>query len=169
MLSKLTSVTSLTSNRWQNLGAQPLQDFLPHLTALSEIALENVTLNSAGQLFSMLNLCPSLTTLAVVWVSWGPSSSPIVYSHGRYIRKLRLASCPIREFLDVFASQNVSSDLACHTVEIRGIVPEDIGRFLEILAGNLRHLTIGFKQDGEARGIDAEGTGSVRSTCCFLR
>ncbi|KAF7365579.1 Sphingosine hydroxylase [Mycena venus] len=122
-----------------------MHNLLPHLTALSEITLIQVTIDSADQLFSMLEMCPSLTSLAVETVSWGPSSSPVVYSRAGSIRKLRLVLSCMYEVLDIFAQ--APSKLICDTVELRPIVPQDIqsiGRFLDEVAGSLRHLAIGF-------------------------
>ncbi|KAJ6584443.1 hypothetical protein B0H19DRAFT_1105080 [Mycena capillaripes] len=158
LLSHLTSTTSLTFSHWHNLGVQPVHDLLSHLTVLSEITLEHVRILSAHQLFSMLEMCPSLTSLTVVSVSWGPSSSPIVYSHGGSIRKLRLGKCNITEFLDGFTQKNIISRLSCNIVEIRGISPEDIssvGRFLALVAGSLQQLTIGCG-GSTSHGIDAK-------------
>jgi hypothetical protein len=142
-LARLTSVSSLTFDRCRNLGVQPT--LLPRLPALSELALVRIAFDSVRQVFSMLKMCPLLTSLAVVSVSWDPLSAPIVYSHASSIRRLRLSACPRVEFLDIFAASNVN--LACRTVEIEGIEREEIGsigRFLNSIAGSLQHLTVGF-------------------------
>ncbi|KAJ7366338.1 hypothetical protein DFH08DRAFT_165836 [Mycena albidolilacea] len=164
-LARLTSVSSLTFDRCRNLGVQPT--LLPRLPALSELALVRIVFDSVRQVFSMLEMCPSLTSLAVVSVSWDPSSAPIVYSHASSIRRLRLSACPRAEFLDIFAASNVN--LACRTVEIEGIEREEIGsigRFLNSIAGSLQHLTVGFappnytdsqlRDGGQSPGLEVE-------------
>ncbi|KAF7357437.1 hypothetical protein MSAN_01339700 [Mycena sanguinolenta] len=160
-LSRLTSVASLTFDRWQNLGVQPLHNLLPRLTALSELTFTRVMVDSATQLFNMLEMCPSLTSLAIVSVSWGPSPSPGFYSYAGSIRTLRLAGCPMDEFLGIFAPLNSPLQLACKSVEIRGIAPEyipSICRLLNSIAQSLQHLTIDFTHDdpGESPASKAE-------------
>ncbi|KAJ7258712.1 hypothetical protein B0H12DRAFT_1109213 [Mycena haematopus] len=171
-LCRLTSVASLTFDNWQNLGVQPVHKLLPSLTALSELALIEVTVNSASQLFSMLEMCPSLTSLTIVSVSWKPSSSPVSYSHARSIRTLNLGSCPIDEFLDIFAPPNASFQLTCNTVEIRKIEPEDapsICRFLNSIAESLQHLTIGFTDYYEVDRSPALEAEKLLCTCLDLQ
>jgi hypothetical protein len=162
LLGKLTAVTSLTFMRWRDLRAQPVQELLLHATALSEITFSHSAFSSADQLFSMLELCPQLTSLAIVLVSWGSSpSSPTVYSHASSIRRLRLVGCPRDSFLDVFVplAPDCPLKLSCNTVEIRGITLEDIpsiGRFLTCVAGCLQHLTISFTFSFDDGSLHAE-------------
>ncbi|KAJ6451645.1 hypothetical protein C8R45DRAFT_1223821 [Mycena sanguinolenta] len=149
-LTRLTSVAALTFDCWQNLGVQPMHNLLPHLTALSELAFIRVVVDSATQFFNILEMCPSLTSLALESVSWGPSSTPGFYSHADSIRTLRLVECPMDEFLGIFAPLNALLQLACKTVETRGIVPEyipSICRLLNSITQSLQHLTLDFTHD----------------------
>ncbi|KAJ7037698.1 hypothetical protein C8F04DRAFT_1256577 [Mycena alexandri] len=157
ILSRLNSVTSLEFNRWRNLGLQPVQNLLPLLTDLSELTLDNVTVGSLDQLFGMLEMCPSLTSLAVISVIWETTSSRISYSHAGSIQTLRLISrsisgflpTRISGFLDAFIPKTSQSKLGCKAVEIRGLMPEDteiIGRFLDLVAGSLQQFRVGFEQ-----------------------
>lgn len=168
LLGKLTAVTSLTFMRWRDLGAQPVPDLL-HATSLSEITFSHLALSSADQLFSMLELCPQLTSLAIVLVSWGSSpSSPTVYSHASSIRRLRLVGCPRDSFLDIFSPPDSPLKLSCNTVEIRGITLEDIpsiGRFLTCVAGCLQHLTISFTFSFDDESLHAESKFESRMFC----
>ncbi|KAJ7505767.1 hypothetical protein B0H11DRAFT_1976104 [Mycena galericulata] len=167
ILTRLKSVTFLTFKQWRNLGAQPVQDLLPHLPVLSEITLEGVAVDSAAQLFSYLDACPVLTSLTLRWVSWGPSQCdvPVVYSYAGSIRTLRLVDCRINEFLAVVCPEYPSPSsckLVCTTVEIDGIVAKDaqsIGRLLNAVENTLQHLTIGFtneNMDDFPLNVDAE-------------
>ncbi|KAJ7726478.1 hypothetical protein B0H16DRAFT_1592351 [Mycena metata] len=153
ILSKLNSVKSLEFTRWRNFGLQPVENLLPALTDLSELILNNVAIGSLGQLFGMLEMCPSLTSLAVISVTWDTTSSPISYSHAGSVQNLRLIGRPmsplssVSKFLDAFIPKTPQSKLGCKTVETRGWMSEDtetIGRFLDSVAGSLQSLRVGF-------------------------
>ncbi|KAJ7162978.1 hypothetical protein C8R46DRAFT_999382 [Mycena filopes] len=151
ILSKLSAITSLEFKHWRALGSQPIHNLLPQLTGLSKLILDHVDIDSVGQLFGMLEMCPALTSLTLIRVSasWAPGeSSPISYSHSGSIRTLRLIDIAIPEFLDAFTRRR--SQLNCKSVDIRGIMPEDsasVGKFLECVAGRLKCLRVGFHDD----------------------
>ncbi|KAJ7196100.1 hypothetical protein GGX14DRAFT_575185 [Mycena pura] len=160
VLPRLPALTALTFYGWMNLADQSVHHLAAAAT-LSAITLRSVQLQSVAQLFDMLELCPSLTDLTVVSTSWRPSnptdSSPIGYSHARFIRKLRLSDCSMADVLDVFLAARVP--LPCSTVKLEGIIPEyapSIGRFLACVGDSLQHLSIDFKKDVVSRWEDTD-------------
>ncbi|KAF7309049.1 hypothetical protein MKEN_01106500 [Mycena kentingensis (nom. inval.)] len=155
------TLRSVTFCRWEALGTQPLHEFLPFCTGLTELRLESVRFNSAEELFRMLSLCqPTLETLEIWWSTWSSNAEVEAkteiarpdFPAALSVKTLRLRRCNFGDILEhfVLASQRMESVLECATLDLIGVVPEhvpEIGKFVERTGTSLRHLTIEFSGD----------------------